>query len=141
MIESNLWKHLKPEFKRIGKFQKISDRFTPGIPDVIGVTLGCPLAIELKEFDGVRVLRLEFRPGQLDWLRDWEDGGGSSFIFATLKSTVMVFLWTSGEELEAGVSPDRMNELSVLTLTNVRGTKWRLFTAHFVSYLKLLRKP
>ena len=127
MIESTLWKHLKPEFRRLGKFQKISDRFTPGVPDTLGCTKGIGVAIEFKEFDGVRILRVSFRPGQLDWLRDWQRGGGISWIISSHRQTVFVFPWGSGEELEAGCSPKRVDQLALLKFTKTRKNKWSDF--------------
>lgn len=128
MIESTLWKHLSPELNRRGKFQKVSDRFTPGIPDVLGVARQRGgYAIELKEFKGVRVLRTKFRPGQLDWLEDWSDNGGTSMIIVTLNQTVYVFSWQRGILLETGASPETMEKASSLTWTKNRYNSWSDF--------------
>lgn len=133
MIESTLWKHLKPELRRLGKFQKISDRFTPGVPDVLGCTKGIGVAMELKEFDGVRILKVSFRPGQLDWLRDWAKGGGISWVVVSLKQTVYVFRWQAGPELEMGCSPDRADRLALLKFTKTRNSLWSEFVAQMTA--------
>lgn len=129
MKESLLWKHLKPELKRYGKFQKISDRFTPGVPDVLGC---CPtkggVALELKEFSGVHRVKLSFRPGQLDWLRDWSLAGGTSYIVSSHRSTVTVHSHQLGAFLEAGCSLKEALGLSVITFTKTPKTRWADFT-------------
>jgi len=132
MIESTLWKHLKPELRRLGKFQKISDRFTPGVPDVLGCS-GAGIAMELKEFDGVRVLKVSFRPGQLDWLRDWSKGGGISWIVVSHRQTVYVFRWQTGPELEEGCSPDRVDRIALLKFTKNRGNSWKDFVTQLAA--------
>lgn len=132
MIESTLWSHLKPELKRVGKFQKVSDRFTPGVPDVLGCCRGLGMAMELKEFSGVKILRVEFRPGQLDWLEDWSEAGGLSWIISSVKQTVMVFPWELGPQLEDGVSPDQALNWSLLTFTKTSRTQWRDFVENLI---------
>lgn len=117
MKETALWRRLDPELSKIGKFQKISDKFTGGIPDVLGcITRG--VALELKELKGVRVIRTKFRPGQLDWLGDWELAGGLSLIVATHRLTWYAFPVSAGEPLESGVS-----DLEDLALWIHRGGK------------------
>ncbi len=133
MKESTLWDHLKPALKRLGKFQKISDRFTPGVPDVLGNHKGVGMAFELKEFDGVRVLSVSFRPGQLDWLRDWAESGGTSWIVVSQRQTVWVFPWELGDVLEAGCPPDRVNSLARLRFTKTRGNSWDQFARDLVA--------
>lgn len=132
MIESTLWKHLKPELKAWGKFQKISDRFTPGIPDTLGCARGRGFAIELKEFSGVRVLKVSFRPGQLDWLRDWEKAGGLSWIVASHKQTVYVLDWRTGTLLEQGIDVDTVVQLARLKFTKSRSSHWSEFVSAFI---------
>src|SRR5688572_30195550 len=99
MKETRLWDHLRPTFDSAGKFYKTCDRFTEGVPDVLGLATGptpiylgtrrisrdqpIPYAFELKEFEGVRSWKVKFRPLQLDWLRDWEKAGGRSWVVAS----------------------------------------------------------
>lgn len=126
MKETTLWDHLREPLNDRGKFQKTNDRFTLGIPDILGqskATGGC--AFELKEFDEVRVWRLKFRPGQLDWLRDWEQAGGLSLIVSSHRQTVYAHRWEMGEELQGGVSPERVLETALLVWTKTRSNKWR----------------
>lgn len=126
MKESLLWKHLSPELKRMGaKFQKVSDRFTPGVPDVLGMHDEQGHAWELKELKGVRVLRTKFRPGQLDWLRDWERAGGTSWVISTNFQRVYLHDWRYGAELETtGMSPDRIEETASLVWDKKRRSAW-----------------
>lgn len=129
MKESTLWSHLSPELKLLGgKFQKISDRFTPGVPDVLGMYREIGHAWELKELKGVRVLRTKFRPGQLDWLRDWERAGGTSWVISTNFQRVYVHEWNCGEELQrAGMSPERAESTASLVWDKKRGNSWKEF--------------
>lgn len=138
MIETILWKHLKPELAKVGKFQKVSDRFTPGVPDVLGCYEGKSMAMELKEFSGVRVLKVEFRPGQLDWLEEWHLAGGTSWVVASVVQTVMVFPGSLGPQMEAGVSPSWARENSRLTFTKNRLVSWKDFVSRLI---KLRREP
>jgi hypothetical protein len=111
MKETPLWGKLRPGLSRAGRFQKISDRFTPGIPDVLGMANGVGYAIELKELKGVKVLKAEFRKGQLDWLESWRDAGGVSLIVVTLpgSSTWAVFPPEFGSRLEFGLTPEELS--------------------------------
>lgn len=125
MREATLWDHLRPALERRGKFQKISDRFTPGIPDVLGCSGGRGFAWEFKELDGVRILKLKFRPGQLDWLRDWEQlGQGTSWVVSTHGQTVYVHHWSFGEDLEKGCSPQEVIESASIVWTKTRHNLW-----------------
>lgn len=130
MKETTLWQHIDHPLSAFGKFQKISDRFSGGVPDVLGscrgggdparritvgagtwaavIQRGIPVAMELKELEGVRVLKTKFRPGQLDFLRDWELGGGVSLILTSHGQDVVAFRWELGEALERGVSPQAL---------------------------------
>lgn len=133
MKETTLWGHLKPELKRLGKFQKISDRFTPGVPDVIGCSEGVPYALELKEFHGIHLLKVRFRPGQLDWLMDWVSSGGVGLIVVSHGSNkVWCFEPAIGQNLEDGVSPDWASEHSIISFQKTRGNGW-------IDFLKQLR--
>lgn len=114
MKETALWNKLRPLLLSGGKFQKISDRFTPGVPDVLGVRNGVGWAWELKELHGSRVVRTSFRPGQLDWLRDWEEAGGCSRILATHGRVAYAFRWEHGERLEEGVDPLTLSRLALV---------------------------
>lgn len=125
MNESTLWGHLRPELERRGKFQKTSDRFTPGIPDVLGMCDGLGRAWELKEFDGVIKWKLKFRPLQLDWLRDWELAGGQSLILSTHRQTLFAHRWEMGEILEHGTLPEVVQRTAVLSFTKTRNNTWR----------------
>ncbi len=141
MKESALWGHLRPELQRFGKFQKISDRFTPGVPDVLGSCLaakrplGVPIALELKEFSGVKILRVKFRPRQLDWLKEWEEAGGKSYILSSHKRTLMLHHHSCGEELEEGASPDRVQDLARIIFYPGKDGGWRDFTQLLVNHL------
>lgn len=132
MKETTLWGHLKPELKRHGKFQKISDRFTPGVPDVLGCSGGTGFAIELKEFSGARIVKAHFRPGQLDWLRDWSVAGGTSWIFSTLGQTVYVFPHGAGYALEVGISLVEATDLAIFKFTKNPKTRWSDFVIQLI---------
>ena len=128
MKETALWDKMRDPLACHGKFQKTNDRFTFGIPDVLGCSHSRGWAMELKEFDGVRVLSVKFRPGQLDWLRDWEKAGGISLIVATLGLRPLTFRWQDGEFLEEGCTPERMLDLALLDGGTLRGPRqWRDF--------------
>lgn len=127
MNESTLWKHLRPELALLGHFQKISDRFTPGIPDILGMHDGNGYAWELKELKGVRVLRTKFRPGQLDWLRDWEQAGGTSSIISTNFQRVYVHSWEDGKRLEAGCLTSEIDDGALLVWDKTRKNSWAEF--------------
>lgn len=129
MKETKLWNQLRPLLSTYGKFQKISDRFTGGIPDVLGSASGRAIAAELKELDGVLTIGTRFRPGQLDFLRDWERAGGCSLILSThgVRSSFRLYIhpWQAGVELERGVTPYRLVELSLRTYqVGERGFDW-----------------
>lgn len=134
MKESTLWKHLKPELKALGKFQKLSDRFTPGVPDVLGCFESVGVALELKQVKGVRVLKVEFRPGQLDWLEDWDRAGGRSWIVSSKGQTVYVHPYVYGDLMESGVGEEEWEEGASLVFTKSRKTSWKEFC---VELLKL----
>lgn len=137
MKETTLWQHIDHPLSAFGKFQKVSDRFSGGVPDVIGTCLkdelrgvmsGIPVAMELKELDGVRVLKTKFRPGQLDFLRDWELGGGVSLILASSGQTVYGFQWAMGEALEQGIAPGSAKRNCLFEFPKgPRGASWRDF--------------
>lgn len=125
MKESSLWDRIRSPLNREGKFQKISDRFTEGIPDVLGSHKGRSFAIELKEIEGVRILRAKFRPGQLDWLRDWEElGGGVSLVVASWKTSGIILPWRFGRELEEGTTPNRVIEVGGIWYSGHSAKKW-----------------
>lgn len=124
MKESTLWEHLKPDLKKLGKFQKISDRFTPGVPDVIGCMDGIPYALELKELHGVHILKARFRPGQIDWLKDWVIAGGVGLIVVTQGTHVMAFDPDDGFQLAEGVTPSWAQERSLVSFVKTRHTSW-----------------
>lgn len=133
MRESLLWKNLKPELSRIGKFQKISDRFTPGVPDVIGCYQSKGIALELKELKGSRIIKTKFRPKQLMWLSEWISQGGIGFIVASYKKTVFIFPVICGNKLESGLSEPELHNLSFLTFTKTPKNTWK-------DYVKKLSK-
>ena len=137
MKESTLWDHLKAPLQSSGKFQKISDRYTPGIPDVLGCFASRGIAIELKELDGVRVIRTKFRPGQLDWLGDWAMAGGTSWIISTLGSEIFVHHWAFGCELENGLTREQLEMTASLHVPQVRGKSgWKTFVGKFLDLKK-----
>lgn len=116
---------MKPELARLGKFQKVSDRFTPGVPDVLGMCRGTGWAIELKEFKGVHTLKLHFRPGQLDWLKAWEASGGGSWIVSTKGTLIMAHTPVYGPRLETGCSLEEAVSWSSLHFNKQRGNTWQ----------------
>lgn len=125
MKESTLWKHLRPVLTLRGHFQKLSDRFTGGVPDCVGCSDSVPLAMEFKDFDGVRVWKVKFRPGQLDWLRDWQQNGrGVSWILCTAGRTVYVYDWEHGDALEQGVTPQEAFERAALVWEKLPRDRW-----------------
>ena len=126
MKESTLWQHLKPGLSARGKFQKLSDRFTPGIPDVLGCA-HMAYALELKQLKGIRVLKVKFRPGQLDWLQDWETSGGKSWIVSSMGQKVFVHRWDLGREIEQGMTEDHLRDLASLVFVKSRQTTWESF--------------
>ena len=127
MRESTLWDHLKPELQAKGKFQKLSDRFSPGVPDVLGCFASLGIAIELKELKGVLVIKTKFRPGQLDWLEDWYKAGGTSWVVSTWGNTAYVHPWTAGPALEAGMSSEELSQGAILEFRKIRGNSWGNF--------------
>ena len=127
MRESTLWEHLKPELKRLGKFQKVSDRFTPGVPDVLGCDHGIPVAMELKEFSGVLIMKVKFRPGQIDWLRDWAESGGQSWVVVSTGQTVYVFRPRYCVGLEGGLSTTTAGAHASIIFKKTRKNSWRDF--------------
>lgn len=130
MTETTLWKHLRPILNQHGKFQKVSDRFTPGIPDVLGCLRSMGVAIELKELKGVKILKTKYRPGQLDWLEEWaQAGGGRAWIIATHGQTVYVLPWFKGYLLESGIAPADLEDVAQLTWKKTRTNLWSDFVA------------
>lgn len=134
MKEATLWEHLKPALKKLGKFQKICDRFTPGIPDILGCAKGVPYAIELKEFQGVHILKTKFRPGQVDWLNDWIGSGGIGLVIVSHGSQVMVFNPQDGELLETGMPPGLAKERSLINFLKSRDSSWAEFIKQLGDY-------
>lgn len=107
MKETRLWRQLAPCLLRFGKFQKISDRFTGGVSDVLGCQLpaGRACAFELKEFYLRRGLVVaDFRPGQIPFLQDWGKAGGLALVVGTLGRQVAAFDWRDAQALQDGVS-------------------------------------
>ena len=106
MKETLIWKSLKGPLSRLGKFQKISDRFSGGVPDVLGSRTpdGRGVAMELKESGTSRLIKVRFRPRQLDWLLDWEASGALSWVVVSQGDFLYAFLPT--EALERGIPPD-----------------------------------
>ena len=139
MKESTLWDHLKPTLQASGKFQKISDRFSPGVSDILGCFVGIGIAIELKELDGVRVIKAKFRPGQLDWLDDWDKAGGPAWIISTLGQYVFVHHCRYGASLENGMPLDEVIGKASLYALRKSGFNWSDFVRSFLSLNKKLR--
>jgi len=135
MKEVAMWDRMRDPFACHGKFQKTNDRFTLGIPDVLGCSKRVGWALELKEFDGVRKLSVSFRPGQLDWLRDWEQAGGVSLVVTTWGLRPLVFKWQDGERLEEGCTPEEVLRLALLDGGTLRGPQqWRGFVNLLVMF-------
>jgi hypothetical protein len=131
MKETALWNHLRPELARLGKFQKIADKFTLGIPDVLGIYKGRGVAVELKEFGGAHLLKVKFRPGQLRWLRDWQQSGGLSWVAATNGPYFYLMDPSHGELITSGVSVSILREISTYYTTGV--SPWELAANAIVS--------
>lgn len=128
MKESTLWDNLRPVLAPRGHFQKLSDRFTGGVPDCVGSSDAVPIAMEFKEFGGVRVWKVKFRPGQKDWLRDWQqNGGGVSWIICTAGRTVYVYDWEQGDALESGIPPNEAIGRAVLVWEKLPRDRWSEF--------------
>ena len=108
MKETALWDKLRPELAKLGKFQKIADKFTGGIPDVLGNHQGHGIAIELKEFKGTAAnYWVRYRPGQVRWLRDWQEAGGTSWVASTVGTEVYLIPVQHIAKLADGVNlPD-----------------------------------
>lgn len=108
MKETALWDKLRPELAKLGKFQKIADKFTGGIPDVLGNHQGHGIAIELKEFKGTAAgYWVRYRPGQVRWLRDWQEAGGTSWVASTVGTEVYLIPMQHIAKLADGVNlPD-----------------------------------
>lgn len=122
MKETVLWTNVKQPLAKIGKFQKISDRFSQGVPDILGCTFDQKgVALELKELKGIRIIRTSFRPGQLDFLKAWP---GPSYILSTHGSVVFLHKPNFGIELEHGMEGFRLLETSSLCWKKIRGNKW-----------------
>ena len=104
MKETTLWRHISPLLERQGRFQKISDRFTPGVADVLGVQRGGrACAIELKEFylrGGM--VRADYRPGQIPFLHDWGEAGALALTVGTLGNEVAAFAYWDAARLHRG---------------------------------------
>lgn len=125
MKESTLWEHLRPALALRGHFQKLSDRFTGGVPDCVGSSDAVPIAMEFKEFSGVRIWKVKFRPGQKDWLRDWQRvGKGVSWILCTAGRTVYVYDWMQGDTLESGITPNEAIDRAVLVWEKLPRDRW-----------------
>lgn len=124
MTETQLWKNLRPHLNQRGLFQKTSDRFTPGVPDVLGMADSVGYALELKQLKGVHTLKCHFRPGQLDWLRDWEAAGGRSWVVATRGALLLAFPWDYGPLLERGEPPGYVYENAAMCWERKRGESW-----------------
>ena len=67
------------------------------------------MAIELKELDGVKLIKARYRPGQLDWLEDWDSTGAIALVVATWKKEWMAFEWAEAVKLEAGLPPEQLS--------------------------------
>lgn len=131
MKETALWNQLRPRLALLGKFQKISDRFTPGVPDVLGIYQGKGIALELKEFAGAHVLKVKFRPGQVDWLTEWAECGGRAWVGATTSDRTFYLIGTDHlDKIAEGVSPTKLRDISTFYS---KGPKWELVVNAIVS--------
>ena len=113
MKETALWDKLRPELAKLGKFQKIADKFTGGIPDVLGNHQGHGIAIELKEFKGTAAnYWVKYRPGQVRWLRDWQEAGGTSWVASTVGTEVYLIPIQHIAKLADGVNLQELGRIS-----------------------------
>lgn len=134
MKETTLWTHVKPGLQNLGTFQKISDRFTPGVPDVLGCMGGRGVAMELKELKGVAIRKVSFRPRQLDWLEDWAASGGAAFILSSYGHTVYLHDHSLGAEMEEGMTPERLEASALLIFTKKKS--WGEFSVALWKFLR-----
>jgi hypothetical protein len=132
MKETALWSKLRISLNRRGKFQKVSDRFTPGVPDVLGVYNGRPWAIELKEFSGKNTVHVTFRPGQLDWLRDWHQAGGISLVMVSHGLMVYIFRWEHGVIIEEPIPLSTM--MGTADLVKRKTEEYKHFCQRFLEH-------
>ena len=70
---------------------------------------------------------MKFRPGQLDWLCDWNKSGGKSWIISSMGQEVFVHRWEFGRMLEEGMTEDRLRESAELVFVKSRMTTWEVF--------------
>ena len=133
MKETNMWRKLDPHLSRIGKFQKICDRFTGGIPDILGARTGDGrgVALELKELDGVKLVKARYRPGQLDWLEDWSSTGAIALVVATWRREWMAFEFEEAEKLEEGLPPDQLQPVWRRPAEKLIGLRFSQFIMDF----------
>lgn len=133
MKETNMWRKLDPHLSRIGKFQKICDRFTGGIPDILGARTGDGrgVALELKELSGVYAVKARFRPGQLDWLDDWWSTGAIALVVATWRGEWMAFEPHWAERLEEGLPPDQLQPVWRRPAEKLIGLRFSQFIMDF----------
>jgi len=124
MKESTLWGHLRAPLGHLGKFQKLSDRFSLGVPDVLGCVKGRGIAIELKELDGTKIWKTKFRPGQLKWLEDWDLEDGAAWIMSSHGQVVMIHPGHMGQILEVGSTPEFILGRALLTFQKNRSNRW-----------------
>lgn len=90
------------------------------------------MALELKEFSGVRVLKVGFRPGQVDWLEEWNEAGGTSWIISSHKQTVMVHPVSLSTALENGIDPETARSVAAMYFTKSRTNTWRRFVTELI---------
>ena len=73
----------------------------------------------------MNTLKVKFRPGQLDWMKDWEEAGGLSLIVSSKGSTVYIHNWVHGLVLESGLPLKEWEDTCELVFTKDRKNKWR----------------
>jgi hypothetical protein len=121
MTETHLWNglriHLPPSF------QKLSDRFTLGVPDVIGCYNSVGYAFELKRSKRKNSFLVSYRPNQVPWLRRWADQGGVAVTLVTLGSAVWCFGMRDAEALVAGLELDDADPIFVAASPKVAATE------------------
>lgn len=129
MKETRLWReYLAPHLARAGEFQKISDRFTPGVSDVLGVQRpeGRACAFELKEFytrNGLVVA--DFRPGQIPFLSAWGASGALALVIGSLERELAAFGWRDAQALADGL-PNLRRALAVAPAADAKDLVARL---------------
>lgn len=130
MKESAMWSRLKVHLP--GSFDKFSDRWKIGVPDVIGCVPGRGVAFELKQSDIRTGIRVSYRPGQVRWLRYWKNYGGVALTVVSVGLEIWVFDIRFAEDLEEGRDFKWAREKSIKT-----SREWKEIADSIISHRPL----